>query len=228
MSCNLCLVFILLTSDGEVDFSQLGPASYIAAYKRNAALRILALESKDGTLNFRGLIGVHEDSPYTKVSELKGARFAFGNESSTIGRYLSQAYLLQHGIAASDLLQYEYLGRHDRVAYAVAQKTFDAGALKEGTFNKLKEKGLPLRALVYFENVNKPWVARSGMDEKLFDSLQSVMLNLSAPKAFKALGKKQFVLGEDSNFEAIRQAIEGNADFFTSYEKINSADLDNR
>lgn len=74
-------------------------------------------------------------------SQLRGQTFAFGDERSTIGRYLSQLLLVQHGIRADELLSYEYLGRHDRVGTAVGAGQFDAGALKESTFRKLKKKG---------------------------------------------------------------------------------------
>jgi len=213
--------------NGEVDFSRLGPASYIDATNKNPALEIIALDSKNDLLTSKGIICVREDSVYKDVSELKGARFAFGNKASTIGRYLSQAYLLQHGIAASDLTNFNYLGRHDRVGYAVAQGTYDAGALKESTFKKLKKNGLPLRELASFENVNKPWIARAGMDGSLVEALREVMLVLSAPEAFDALGKKQFVRGSDDDFKEIRQAINGNEAFFSA-AKINAAEIDSQ
>jgi len=214
--------------NGEVDFSRFGPASYVAATRKNPALRILALDSKNDTQTTTGIISVHEDSLYTKVSELKNARFAFGNKASTIGRYLSQAYLLEHGVHADDLAEYEYLERHDRVGYAVAQGSYDAGALKEGTFIKLRKKGLPLRALAKFENVNKPWIARSGMDEKLFESLRTVMLTLSAPDAFKALGSKQFVHGDDAIFEVTRKAINDNPEFFKKSVQVKTSKMADR
>lgn len=214
--------------NGEVDFSRFGPASYVAASEESPTIRILALDSKSDTQTSKGIIAVHEDSSYAEISDLIGTRFAFGNEASTIGRYLSQAYLFKHDITAENLAYYEYLDRHDRVGYAIAQGTFDAGALKESTFNSLKDKGLPLRVLAEFENVNKPWIARSGMDQKLFESLRTVMLELSAPEAFKALGSKRFVRGDDSIFEVTRKAITENSDFFETPKVIESAVITDR
>lgn len=208
---------------GDVDFSQFGPAPYIEAFDLNPGLRILALDSKDGSKRFHGVITVTEDSPISTVSDLQGTKFAFGNEGSTIGRYLSQAYLVQHGVTASNLASYDYLVRHDRVGHAVAQGTHDAGALKEGTFNKLVKKGLPLRALARFYNVNKPWITRSGFDENLFQSLQKVMFELDAPAAFKAFGRSMFVAGTDADFEDIRKSIKNNGDFFDEPVNIGAA-----
>ncbi len=199
---------------GKVDFSLLGPASYVAAKKRNQDIRILALDSKDNSKTFNGVICVNEDSPIERISDLRGKKFAFGNENSTIGRFLSQQYLVEHGVFARDLAHHDYLGRHDRVGHAVAQGKFHAGALREGTFNKLKKKGLPLRSLAIFPNVNRPWVSRAGLEERIVDALRQSMLNLTAPEAFEKLSRKRFVTGRDADFAAIRSAIERNDVFF--------------
>ncbi len=212
----------------EVDFARFGPASYVDAFNQNSNLRIIALDSKDGTSTFKGVICIHENSNLTKPSDLKGTRFAFGNEGSTIGRYLSQAFLVKHGITENDLESYAYLDRHDRVGHAVANGSFDAGALKHSTFKKLREKGLPIKALAEFDNVNKPWVARSGMDEDLFKALQKVLFEISDKDAFKALDRKQFVKGIDSDFREIRNAINNNSLFFQDEGSVHSAASDDQ
>lgn len=210
--------------NGDVDFARFGPASYITASELNPDIRILALDSKNNKQSTKGLIIVHEKSSIKNIEDLAGARFAFGNAESTIGRYLSQAYLLNHGISASELQSYVYLQRHDRVGHAVANGSYDAGALKEGTYKKLKKANLPIRALGEFDNVNKPWIANSDMQEDLFNALREVMFNLSAPEAFDALGRKQFVVGNDADFEDIRKAMAINETFFRSAESANTAE----
>jgi len=115
--------------DGTVDFSMLGAASYISARKQHPNLKLLAIESKNHSKTFNGVIAVAQDSAIQSVNQLVGKTFAFGNKSSTIGRYLSQAYLFEHGIGVDELKGFEYLGRHDRVGHAVAKGKHDAGAL---------------------------------------------------------------------------------------------------
>ncbi len=208
--------------NGDVDFARVGPASYISATEQNPLLRILALDSKDAAQTTKGVICVHEDSEVKTIADLKGSRFAFGNKESTIGRYLSQAYLLKHGISAQELDHFDYLVRHDRVGHAVANGNFDAGALKEGTFDKLRKNGLPLRAIARFDNVNKPWIANARMNDDLFTALRRVMFALSAPEAFKAMGRKQFVAGSDSDFREIREAIASNGNFFRKKNSVST------
>lgn len=190
---------------GRVDFARLGPASYVAAKARQPELRILALESKKGQKRFKGIIAVRRDSAIHEIGDLKGRRFAFGNRRSTIGRYLSQRYLLKHGIRAKDLAGYAYLGRHDKVGWAVALGLFDAGALKEGTFAKLLRQDAPLRELASFPNVTKPWVASAHLTGERFEILRDSLL---------ALGPERFLPGEDQDFDFIREAIEESAGFF--------------
>lgn len=207
--------------NGDVDFARFGPASYVTATEQNPNLRILALDSNDNAQTFNGgVIAVHEDSQLKRMSDLVGKSFAFGNEESTIGRYLSQSHLREHGISTKELKNYEYLDRHDRVGHAVANRTFDAGALKTSTFKKLRKNGLKLRSIAILENVNKPWIASSDMDNDLYYALRNVMFRVSSTDAFEALGRKQFVYGHDSDFERIRDAIDNNQLFFHSIDSI--------
>lgn len=199
---------------GRVDFSRLGPASYIIGKDANPGLAILAVESKKGAKVFNGIICVAKDSPIKDVAELSGKSFAFGNEQSTIGRYLSQLHLVENGIRAADLAKYEYLGKHDKVGIAVGRGQFAAGALKEGTFKKLVKKGVPIRALASFPNVTKPWVARSGLADSLESSLRRALLEMKDPTALKALKKDGFLEGGDEDYAVIRQAMKENGRFF--------------
>jgi phosphonate transport system substrate-binding protein len=204
---------------GKVDFARLGPASYVEAMQRNPKLKILAIESDNGNKIFNGVICVGKYSSIKGISELKGTSFAFGNERSTIGRYLSQQYLRNHGIHAFDLSHYEYLGRHDTVGTAVGAGKFKAGALKESTFNKLVKKGVPIRAIARFPNVTKPWIAREALPKKFADALSETLMHLKDPAALKRLKKEGFLPGDDEDFQIIREAMEQNELFFTPQNK---------
>lgn len=136
-----------------------------------------------GERNFKGVIAIHADSDLQTLADLKGKRFAFGSPLSTIGRYLSQSYLMDAGIYAKDLASFEFLDRHDVVGMAVAAGEFDAGALKSSTFNKLVESGSPLRKLYEFDNVTKPWVVHPGLDPEVRAAMRKVMLEITPQDA---------------------------------------------
>ncbi len=200
--------------DGKVDFVRFGPASYIEAKKANAGVSILAIEAKKGKKTFNGIICVAASSPIQTVEDLKGKNFAFGNEKSTIGRYLSQLYLANNGIKASDLGKYEYLKNHQAVAIAVARGSFDAGALKESTFKKMVKKGADLRSIASFPNVTKPWIARAGLPENIQKALSDSLLEIKDPAVLKKLKKDGFVPGDDDDYAVIRASIDNNDIFF--------------
>ncbi len=199
---------------GRADFTRLGPASYVLGKDRQPNLSILAIESVDGAKTFNGIICVALDSDIESVAQRHGKSFAFGDDQSTIGRYLSQLYLVENGIRAKDLSRYEYLGRHDKVGIAVGRGEFDAGALKQSTFNKLVKKGVPIRVLVTFPNVTKPWVARAGIEPRIQQALQAALLEMTDKGALKALKADGMLPGSDDDFAAIRQSIKENGRFF--------------
>lgn len=205
---------------GKVDFARFGPASYVRAKEMEPRISILVLESKKGRKVFNGVFCVNKDSPIHEIAQLRGKSVAFGDEQSTIGRFLAQLYLVRHQIRSNDLAHYEYLGRHDAVGAAVGAGRFDAGALKESTFKKLVAEGIPLRVIAKFPNVTKPWIARGGLPEETVGLMREALLSLDDPKAMKALKKDGFVEGSDEDFSFIREAMLGNNQFFESRPSV--------
>lgn len=208
---------------GKVDFARFGPASYIRAREADPRVDILVVESNKGRKTFNGVIAVAKDSPIQTVADLRGKSFAFGAERSTIGRYLSQLHLMRNDIRASDLKNFEYLGRHDAVGAAVGSGRFDGGALKQSTFKGMVKKGVQLRAIARFPNVTKPWIARGGLSAKYKKLLRKTLLALKDPTALKALKKDGFLEGTDEDYAGIRESIQNNHKFFRKAGKESAA-----
>lgn len=202
--------------NGRVDFARMGPASYILSKKQNTGIELLVMESQKGKKTFYGVICIHQDSPIESLSQLKNHSFAFGNKNSTIGRYLSQLLLAEHGVYAEQLSSFEYLDRHDRVGTAVGAGFFDAGALKESTFKKLKAKGVKIKELVRFPNVTKPWIAKHSLNKKITIALQESLLEIDSAESLKKLKKDGFLPANDSDYDLIRESLEKNELFFNN------------
>lgn len=192
--------------DGKVDIVHFGPASYITAKLKNPGVQLVAMEHEKGEKRFKGMIIVKKDSPIQSIGDLRGKRFAFGDKNSTIGRYLVQAELVDHGILASDLSDFRYMERHDQVAGAVELGDFDAGSIKSSTYAKYKDKGT-LRKLAEFENVTKPIVARAGLDRSTFDALQAAFFGLKDEAALKELKISGFMATSDDEYDFVRQGM---------------------
>jgi phosphonate transport system substrate-binding protein len=200
-------------ASGSVDFARFGPASYVTLKAKSPDAQIIAMESKKGKKRFKGVVAVHADSDFVSLSDLSDSRFAFGDELSTIGRYLAQSELLAAGISGEDLGEFKYLGRHDLVGTAVGNGSFDAGALKESTFKKLVAKGVPIRALVTFENVTKPWIASTHMPPRIFKAMKTVMLDPTNKEKMKSIAKHGFLEGTNADYELIRKAMKRSENF---------------
>lgn len=197
---------------GDVDLVRFGPASYVLAKQRNAKVELLVAEHEDGQKRCEGVIAVRSDSPIQTLAQLKGRTFAFGDENSTIGRYLSQAQLVAQGVYATDLKGHKYLERHDKVFKAVEVGDFDAGAMHIATFQDLNDKK-QLRELVRFPNVGKPWVARAGLDRRIVTGLQQALLSMTSPEPLKALKVHGFQATTDDDFRLVREGMK-NAEAF--------------
>lgn len=200
-------------TEGRVDFSRFGPASYVTAKAQNPNIKIIAMESKNGQKTFKGIIAIHSDSTLTDLKDLKGHSFAFGDPLSTIGRYLAQEQLLNAGISGADLKTYNYLGRHDRVGAAVGNHDYDAGALKESTFNKLVAKNTKIKSLITFDNVTKPWIASPNISIRVFKALNHAMMEIKDTKILKSIAKSGFLLGRDADYDIIRAAMKRSENF---------------
>lgn len=191
---------------GEVDLVRFGPASYVLAHARNPQVQLLVAEQEDNKKRCKGVIAVRKDSPVQTLTDLKGRSFAFGDENSTIGRYLSQAELVAAGIHATDLKEYRYLDRHDKVFKAVEVGDFDAGAMHIATFEDLNEKK-QLREIARFDNVGKPWVARAGLDEQMVAALRKALLAMTKEEPLKALKVHGFLPTTDADFQLVRDGM---------------------
>jgi len=201
-------------ASGKVDFSRLGPSSYVHAKGKNPGLRLLAMEERKGQKGnrFKGFIIVRTDSDIQTLADLKGRSFAFGNVISTAGRYLSQAELLKAGICSKDLAGYKFLGRHNKVFSAVEKGEFDAGALKENTVKNRNKSG-QVRVLHDFPNVTKPWIAREGLDKSVFEALRTALLKLKDPQALKKLKVGGFLPSHDGEYDFIRPGMKASENF---------------
>jgi phosphonate transport system substrate-binding protein len=204
--------------DGDVDFVRFGPASYILAEQKNPKISLLAMEQRKGLTRFNGFIIARADSGITKLEDVNGKSFAFGNANSTIGKFLAQSELLGAGINAEDLKHYDYLGRHDLVANAVISGTHDVGAIKESTYSKLCD---PKKIIVVhaFENVTKPWVARAGLPQQVQEAITQALLSLYKTEALVELGCSGFIHGNPKAYNIVRNGMKNSESFVPKIEE---------
>ena len=99
---------ILTACDGE--------EALIKVQDHQPDLILLAMEERKHKIHINGYIITRKDSGLRRLTDLKGRTFAFGNRTSTAGRYLSQAALVEAGVHAGDFKSFQFHDRHDQVA----------------------------------------------------------------------------------------------------------------
>lgn len=193
-------------SSGACHFARFGPASYIIAKRKNPGIQLLAMEHSKNRKRFNGVFIARKGSAIHSIEDFEGKHFAFGNEFSTIGRYLSQAEMIKKGVFARDLKSYKYLGRHDKVALAVSNGLYDAGVVKENTFKKYAEsKGL--KKVAVFSNVTKPWIASSTLGKENLQLLKEALLSITAPDILSTLKQDGFLPATDAEYDFVRKGM---------------------
>lgn len=191
---------------GDIDFSRLGPASYVLAKRKNHDLTLLASEAHGGDKSFPAVIVVARDSPIKTIADLRGKRFAFGDPNSTAGRYLPQAELASAGVNARNLASYEFLGRHDKVLFAVASGRFDAGATNVNTFTKYAD-AKNLRELVRYPSPTHAWTARSKLDPAMVKALRKALLDMADPALTELIDRNGFLPATDGDYDEMRRIM---------------------
>jgi phosphonate transport system substrate-binding protein len=196
---------------GDYDFARFGPASYILAKQKNPNIKLLVMEEKKGKKVFNGVFIVKKGSDIKSLKDLKNKSFAFGDKKSTIGRYLAQDEMIKANITSKDLKKFEYLDRHDKVALSVVNGNFDAGVVKESSFKKYEKRGLI--SISTFLNVTKPWLVRSGLDDKIYNTLKNSLLKLKDKNILKTIKKTGFLEVDDNDYTIIRKSMDNSSNF---------------
>lgn len=126
----------------KVDIAYLGPAQYVRMVDKYGNKPLLARLEIKGAPVFHGYLVTHRSSGVMDIESLRGRRFAFGDPASTMSHLVPRYMLLEAGIKAEDLRDYQFLGSHKNVALGVLAGAFDAGAVKEEIFELYKDRGL--------------------------------------------------------------------------------------
>ncbi len=193
----------------SVDIAYMGPAEYVKLVAKYGKKPLLVRQEIDGQPLLKGEIIVRQDSPLQSLKELKGKRFIFTDINSTMGSIIPQKMLIQSGVPLTSLVSYKFVEGHDNVALAVLAGDYDAGAIKEETFQKYAPKGL--RALAHSLSVyDHLFVASARLPAELVGTLRSSLLKLNGlPEGRTVMasihpGMTSLVAASDSEYDNLR------------------------
>ena len=168
----------------KVDIAWFGPLSYVLAEKEaDAEAFAVGVRKSTGLSTYKSIFVVPGDSEIKSIKDLKGKNVAFVDPASTSGG-LVPTYLVKKetGKMPEEFFgKLSYAGGHDAAELAVKNKTVDAAADNDITYNKMLKKGLiskeSNRVLLESEPLpGLPLTYRSELDESLKAKIKDAIL----------------------------------------------------
>lgn len=194
---------------GRTQLAYLTPVAYIEARKKYGVIPLVAPTTR-GKPHLSLVIVAKAGSGIDKPAQLKGKRFAFGDEKAL----LQKAAVASLGLGTGDFAEFAYLKHYDNIAKAVLAGDFDGGILKDSIAEEFRYKGLavvgstaPLASYVFAAHPKLPAKTR----QKLRDAL--LALKKDGPdktlvlEAFDA-SYDGFTPTQDKDYDSVRKLIE--------------------
>jgi phosphonate transport system substrate-binding protein len=175
------------------------------------------------------IVIVKKDSPYQKLSDLKGRKFAHTSPSSNSGHMAPMALFPAQGLTPEKDYKITFSGKHDQSVMGVNSGDYDAAAVASDVFHRMAERGQVKEAdfRVIYRSAKFPTSSFSYAHD-LEPAFRNKMLKCFYDYRFPAEMQKAFD-GADRFFpvtyikdwEVVRKVAEGSGEAFnrTAYEK---------
>jgi phosphonate transport system substrate-binding protein len=114
-------------ASGETDIGLLGPWGYVLAHHETGAQAVASI-LYDGKPEYFALMVTNPKSGITKLEDLKGKTFAFGDKGSTSGYLIPNHEFMKRGIDPEQFFSKVIYTKHQAIETQVARGELDAGA----------------------------------------------------------------------------------------------------
>jgi phosphonate transport system substrate-binding protein len=194
---------------GRLDIAYLGPVTYVLQRERAEIVTFATPSHAKVGAFFQAAIIVPADSRATTLKDLAGAEIAFGDPASTSGSWVPRYELLAAGLRAGRDYNAHYLGAHDAVALAVANKKAAAGGISLPIYERLLAQGKIDRAKVRVLLASRPipeyiWTFRASLDPGLRQRIADAFFSIDDPAALGVFNAERFVPSADSDMQVVR------------------------
>ncbi len=116
-----------------------GPTGF--AVNMAGAVPFAAKGTEAGFQGYQLLMLVKADSPYQKLSDLKGKKVAHTSPSSNSGNLAPLVLFPEEGLKPNEDYKPIYSGGHDKTTLGVAAGDYDAGPVASDVFNRMVDRG---------------------------------------------------------------------------------------
>jgi phosphonate transport system substrate-binding protein len=194
---------------GRLDIAYLGPVTYVLQREKAEIVPFATPRHPKVGAFFEAAIIVPADSRATTLKDLAGAKIAFGDPASTSGSWVPRYELLAAGLRAGRDYEAHYLGAHDAVALAVANKKAAAGGISLPVYGRLlaEEKIDPAKIRILMTTRPIPeyaWTFRASLDQALRQKIADAFLSIDDPAVLGVFNAERFIPSADSDLELVR------------------------
>lgn len=203
---------------GKVQVAWLPPMAYVYAHQRNGDQVILKVV-RGGKATYRGEIAVMADSDIHELSDLRGKRVAFPEQTSTSGHYYPAVLLREAGLDPEADIDPLFTGSHDSAVLALVKGSVDAACCYDDARDKLLDMGFPnimqdTRILAYTADIPADNVAViKDLDPQLVTKVKDGLLKLASEPDGQRVLKELYdvdglVPGADADYDPVRHMAE--------------------
>lgn len=192
----------------QTQIAYLTPVAYIDAQRKYGVVPLVAPTIK-GRPSFSLVIGAKAGSGIRSPADLKGKRFAFGDEKAL----LQKAAVASMGLGTADFSQFAYLKHYDNIAKAVLAGDFDGGILKDSVADDFKDKGIvvigstpPLPSYIFAVHPSMPVNVRNKLRDAFLTLKKDSPVGAVTLEAFDS-SYDGFVVIQDNAYDSVRKLI---------------------
>lgn len=194
---------------GQTQIAYLTPVAYIEAHKKYGVIPLVA-PTIQGRPYFSLVVGVKAGSGIATPAELKGKRFAFGDEKALLQR----ASVESMGVKMTDFSRFAYLKHYDNIAKAVLAGDFDGGILKDSVADDFRNQGIvvigstpPLPSYIFAVNPRMPVAVRNKLRDALLALKKTTPDGSATLEAFDR-AYDGFAVVDDRDYDPVRKLIQ--------------------
>ncbi len=200
-----------LVGKDEVDIAFIGPAGYVTMVELYGKKKLICCLATDGTADYRGYIITHKDNPATCLKDLQGKSFASSSRKSTMSYVVPRFMFVQAGLSFPDE-QLRIVGSHNNVALNVLARDINAGAIREKTYRKYKDRDLKIIAITPGV-CEHPILATNKLDTETFKKIKDAIFSIKKVEDVQRILKpvkesiSKLLSVKDSDYDPLRKMI---------------------
>ncbi len=196
----------------KLDIAYMGPASYVRLVDAYGKKHNLARLEINGKPTFQGIFIIRKESRMSRLEDLAGKRFAFGDPNSTMSHLVPRFMMREEGVSVDKLGGYAHLSNHHNVAMGVIAGDFDSGAVKEEIFYQYEKRGLKVlaRTTPISEHI---FVASNKLPQETVKKLREALYKLKDSKEGKTImtaikkNMTNMVPASDEDYDNLRNIL---------------------